>query len=238
MPPTRSTSTSSTAPRSSRRSSGGRPTRGCTARLAAGFCWPWSDPRPDGTLVSDVKLGGWSMPWNAKPDAGRLAAGVPQVELLGQRPRRDRAGRLHLHGARVRVRPRRSDLGPRPRLPQPEGWVAQPEYSKDNVVRRGASPAAFPALVKNTYRVLLTRGLRGATCTSRTTRPPTSSAAGSTGQSAPRQRNHRRRISRGPGRSHSAASFGPLAEGPPRGPRWRPPPASRNSERWGGGSLN
>jgi DUF2075 family protein len=39
--------------------------------------------------------------------------------------------------------------------------VAQPEYSKDNVVRRGASPAAFLPLVKNTYRVLLTRGLLG-----------------------------------------------------------------------------
>ncbi len=27
---------------------------GETARIAAGFCWPWSDPRPDGTLVPDV----------------------------------------------------------------------------------------------------------------------------------------------------------------------------------------
>ena len=28
---------------------------GYSARMAAGYCWPWSDPRPDGTLVPDVQ---------------------------------------------------------------------------------------------------------------------------------------------------------------------------------------
>ena len=41
-----------------------------TARLAAGYCWDWSAPNPDGTLVEDVVIGGWRKPWNAKPDAG------------------------------------------------------------------------------------------------------------------------------------------------------------------------
>ncbi len=27
---------------------------GYSARMAAGYCWPWSDPRPDGSLVPDV----------------------------------------------------------------------------------------------------------------------------------------------------------------------------------------
>ena len=43
---------------------------GHTARLTAGFCWPWSDPLPDGTLVPDVKVGAWQMPWNARPMRG------------------------------------------------------------------------------------------------------------------------------------------------------------------------
>ena len=30
----------------------GKAAEGYTARLTAGFCWPWSDPRPDGTLES------------------------------------------------------------------------------------------------------------------------------------------------------------------------------------------
>jgi hypothetical protein len=32
---------------------------GITARLAAGYCWDWSAPNPDGTLVDDVVIGSW-----------------------------------------------------------------------------------------------------------------------------------------------------------------------------------
>ncbi|WP_255545553.1 DUF2075 domain-containing protein [Micromonospora tarensis] len=38
------------------------------ARMSAGYCWPWSDPRPDDSLVPDVQLGNWSRPWNVKSD--------------------------------------------------------------------------------------------------------------------------------------------------------------------------
>lgn len=39
---------------------------GLSARLLAGFCWKWSDPRPDGGLVPDVVIGDWRRPWNRK----------------------------------------------------------------------------------------------------------------------------------------------------------------------------
>ena len=32
-------------------------TQNYSARISAGYCWPWSDPRPDGSLVSDVRIG-------------------------------------------------------------------------------------------------------------------------------------------------------------------------------------
>jgi hypothetical protein len=38
---------------------------GLSARLSAGFCWPWSKPNPDGTLVNDVVIGEYQRPWNA-----------------------------------------------------------------------------------------------------------------------------------------------------------------------------
>jgi DUF2075 family protein len=60
---------------------------GFSARLTAGFCWRWSDPRPDGTLEPDVRVGGWAMPWNAKPDAGRLAPGIPKSNFWASDPR-------------------------------------------------------------------------------------------------------------------------------------------------------
>jgi uncharacterized protein len=134
---------------------------GFTARLAAGFCWSWSSPRPDGTLVPDVQLKGWSMPWNAKPDAGRLAMGIPKSNYWASDPGGiDQVGCIYTaqgfeydYAGVIWGR----DLVHRGR----EGWVAQPEYSKDTVVSRGARGVDFRALVKNTYRVLLTRGLLG-----------------------------------------------------------------------------
>ncbi|SOD61068.1 hypothetical protein SAMN06297387_102484 [Streptomyces zhaozhouensis] len=40
---------------------------GATARITAGFCWPWSPP--DGQrLVDDLHIGEWHRPWNVKPE--------------------------------------------------------------------------------------------------------------------------------------------------------------------------
>jgi DUF2075 family protein len=37
-----------------------------SARLTAGYCWKWSDPLPNGTLVKDVVIGDFAMPWETK----------------------------------------------------------------------------------------------------------------------------------------------------------------------------
>ena len=51
------------------------------------------------------------------------------------------------------------DLVWRPR----KGWIGQPEFSHDSIVKRAAKEdlGRFTDLVKNTYRVLLTRGMKG-----------------------------------------------------------------------------
>ncbi len=45
--------------------------------------------------------------------------------------------------------------------PMDGGWVGQRHESRDRIVSRGVTDAEFTAFVKSTYRVLLTRGLRG-----------------------------------------------------------------------------
>jgi uncharacterized protein len=45
--------------------------------------------------------------------------------------------------------------------PMDGGWVGQRDQSSDRVVRSGVTEAEFTDFVKSTYRVLLTRGLRG-----------------------------------------------------------------------------
>jgi hypothetical protein len=49
------------------------------------------------------------------------------------------------------------DLVYRPR----EGWVGRKEFSYDGGLKRGTGDEDFTRLVKNTYRVLLSRGLKG-----------------------------------------------------------------------------
>jgi hypothetical protein len=73
--------------------------KGFTARMSAGFCWPWSDPLPDGTLVEDVRVGNWSRPWNARP--GKKAKDAPSASYWAHRPARVQSGWLYLHGTRV-----------------------------------------------------------------------------------------------------------------------------------------
>ncbi|WP_281182244.1 DNA/RNA helicase domain-containing protein [Micromonospora humi] len=41
---------------------------GETARMSAGYCWPWSDPWSDGSLVPDVQVGDRARPWNVMSD--------------------------------------------------------------------------------------------------------------------------------------------------------------------------
>ncbi len=54
-----------------------------SARIAAGFCWKWSDPRPDGTLVNDVVIGDFQMPWERKDAFWRWATDDSGMEQVG-----------------------------------------------------------------------------------------------------------------------------------------------------------
>ena len=135
---------------------------GLTARLSAGFCWPWSNPNHDGTLIDDVQLGDWSMPWNAKSTARKLHKAIPKSDYWATDPRGvNQVGCIYTaqgfeydHAGVIWG----SDL-----VVRNGKWVGQPKESKDSELKRSANSGAltFEDLVKNTYRVLLTRGMRG-----------------------------------------------------------------------------
>ncbi|MFC8671164.1 DUF2075 domain-containing protein [Streptomyces griseorubiginosus] len=57
---------------------------GASARMVAGFCWPWTPLRKDGTLESDVRIGDWHRPWNVKGDKPG-ANNAPSAKLWGVR---------------------------------------------------------------------------------------------------------------------------------------------------------
>jgi hypothetical protein len=134
--------------------------KGVTARLTAGFCWDWSNPNPDGTLVDDVVIGKWRKPWNARPEAGRLAKGIPPADLWATDP-----GGIDQVGCIYTAQGFEVDyigvVWGKDLVYDPDGqaWVGDKKESRDRTVKQ--SKTDFLQLVKNTYRVLLSRGMKG-----------------------------------------------------------------------------
>jgi DUF2075 family protein len=133
---------------------------GYTGRVMAGFCWPWSNPKSDGTLEDDVIISDYSRPWNAKPESKILAQEIPKSNLWAHDPNGinqigcvytaqgfefDYAGVIFGNDLTYNF--------------DKQTWEGHTENSADNVVKR--SKNNFTDLIKNTYRVLLSRGMKG-----------------------------------------------------------------------------
>lgn len=133
---------------------------GYSARLTAGFCWKWSKPKA-GLLVEDVIVGTYRRPWNAQPDATGLPKSIPKANFWATDP-----NGIEQVGCVYTAQGFEFDYvgviwGPDLVYRAAEGgWTGVKTASHDSMVKR-AAPEHFVALVKNTYRVLLTRGMRG-----------------------------------------------------------------------------
>lgn len=130
------------------------------ARMTAGYCWQWSDAS-GGRLIDDVVIGKYRRPWNAKPEAVGLPRNVPKSNFWATDPNGiNQIGCVYtaqgfefdyvgvIWGRDLVYRAAEG------------GWVAIKAGSADKEVKR-APHDQFAQLVKNTYRVLLTRGMKG-----------------------------------------------------------------------------
>jgi uncharacterized protein len=133
---------------------------GFSARVVAGFCWEWSPPDEHGYLREDVVVGEYRRPWDARYDAKKLAPGIPKASLWAYDP-----NGLNQVGCVYTAQGFEFDyvgviFGPDLIYdPALGSWKGVPKNSADRIVKR--SKDHFTELVKNTYRVLLSRGLRG-----------------------------------------------------------------------------
>jgi uncharacterized protein len=132
---------------------------GHSARMTAGFCWPWNEPRNDHTLVSDVVIGSWARPWNVKGD--RSVGDAPPSELWATQQ-----GGFGQVGCVYTAQGFEYDwngviIGPD--LIYRDGRLRTVrEASKDPELRRRAvDDEQADKLIRNTYKVLLTRGMVG-----------------------------------------------------------------------------
>jgi hypothetical protein len=132
---------------------------GQTARMMAGFCWPWSDPDDSGELIDDVQVGSFRRPWNAKPDVRKLRRGIPKASFWASDP-----GGVDQVGCVYTAQGFEFDyagvIWGDDLVVRNGEWVGQASASRDHVVKTRAG-ARFTDCVKNTYRVLLTRGICG-----------------------------------------------------------------------------
>jgi len=131
-----------------------------SARLVAGFCWSWSDPNPDGTLKEDVVIGNFRMTWEAKNDAKKVAPGIPKAALWAYDPNGvNQVGSIYtiqgfefeyvgvIFGKDLIYDPVKKE------------WVGILKNSADPMIKKDKEN--FIKYVKNVYRVLLTRGMKG-----------------------------------------------------------------------------
>lgn len=134
--------------------------KGFTARMTAGFCWPWSLPDDNGNLEDDVVIGRYERPWNAKPESKKLAKGIPLSNLWAYDPNGiNQIGCIYTaqgfefdYAGVIIGNDLTYDF-------ETQSWKGNSENSADSVVKR--SKDQFLQLTKNTYRVLLSRGMKG-----------------------------------------------------------------------------
>ncbi|WP_063727770.1 DUF2075 domain-containing protein [Streptomyces sp. RTd22] len=140
-----------------------RRSKGYGARMSAGYCWKWSDAKPDEPLPTDVQIGAWARPWNLKGE--RSVMGAPPSALWATDP----AGFGQV-GCVYTAQGFEYDWGGvilgQDLLWRGDGWVVDRTASKDPALTKSngktaASDAEVEQLILNTYKVLLTRGMMG-----------------------------------------------------------------------------
>jgi uncharacterized protein len=131
-----------------------------SARMVAGYCWPWSDPNPDGTLKEDVVIGDFRITWEAKNEARFLAPGIPRAALWAYDP-----NGVNQMGSIYTIQGFEFDYvgvvfgGDLVYDWELKSWIGKPDNSADAMVKRDRD--RFTRNVKNAYRVLMTRGMKG-----------------------------------------------------------------------------
>jgi hypothetical protein len=131
---------------------------GYSARMSAGYCWPWSDAK-DGHLFEDVRIGDWAKPWNVKGE--RAVGDAPPSALWATFD-----GGFEQVGCVYTAQGFEYDwsgviLGP-DIVARDGRLITVREANKDpDFKRRSVTDLQYARHIRNIYKVLLTRGMVG-----------------------------------------------------------------------------
>jgi uncharacterized protein len=134
--------------------------KGMSARIVAGYCWNWSTKLNDkGELVKDVKIGDFEMPWETHGDINPPEGYVKWYEWAYKPEGIKQVGCIYtaqgfefdyigvIVGSDLKYDKEKDCL------------VANLPGTKDPMLKR--SKEKFEEYIKNIYRVLMTRGMKG-----------------------------------------------------------------------------
>lgn len=132
-----------------------------SARMVAGFCWPWSQKlNVDDNLVNDVVIGDFAMPWETHDKITRPPKGFVKWYEWAYRPEG-----VKQIGCIYTVQGFEFDYigviigNDLIYDKETDSLKSNISATKDPTLRR--SPVNFESHVKNIYRTLLTRGMKG-----------------------------------------------------------------------------
>ena len=132
------------------------------ARIAAGYCWNWSDKlQPDGDLYKDVVIGDWEMPWEtnnvqARPPYNQRYA--PSADLWASHPMGINQVGCIFSAQGFEVDYIGVIMGPDIRYDINSDRIVAEKGHTHSV---NDSDRDFDEHIKNIYRVLLSRGRKG-----------------------------------------------------------------------------
>ena len=134
---------------------------GQTARLCAGFCWPWSDRTDEnGDLRKEVKIGSFEMPWETKDSIKPRPKGYVQWYEWAYKPEG-----IKQVGCIYTAQGFEFDyigviVGEDLKYDKETGRLyTNISATKDPMLKR--SKEGFDDYVRNIYRVLMSRGMKG-----------------------------------------------------------------------------
>lgn len=132
-----------------------------SARLTAGFCWPWSDKlSADGDLVKDVRIGNFAIPWESHRNfsARQIPKGYCQWFQWAFKPEG-----VKQCGCIYTAQGFEFDyvgviVGPDLKMDSTKGkLITDKSATKDPTLNRGDADS----YIRNIYRVLMSRGMKG-----------------------------------------------------------------------------
>ena len=133
---------------------------GLSARMVAGFCWPWSDAEEGKPLENDVVIGDWAKPWNRKkenkrayrPDNDPYTRWANCEEGVGQIGCTYSSQGLEFDYVGV--------IWGKDLVRRGDSWIVNRDQIFDGPIKRIRDDKEILTLLGNAYRVLMTRGMK------------------------------------------------------------------------------